>query len=204
MHSEKAKRIARRGEVFRVSQLERHSSENYYCYYFETVKRRAISSATLFFILLLFALGNPLYASIRDRVVAYVDNMAITLSELESRYAETTPITPDITKEEVLETMINRALMLREAKKMRLEALSEQLLLNEYIDLKIKAFVRIKDESISEFYKSHIADFQGKSFEDVREKIENYLTEMELNQRLKAHISELRDKSCVKMQLELK
>jgi hypothetical protein len=130
--------------------------------------------------------------------------MAITLSELEARYAETTPITPDITKEEVLETMINRALMLREAKKMRLEALSEQLLLNEYIDLKIKAFVRIKDESISEFYKSHIADFQGKSFEDVREKIENYLTEMELNQRLKAHISELKDKSCVKMQLEQK
>ena len=151
-----------------------------------------------------FVFCAPLYAAIRDRVVAYVDNMAITLSDLEERYAETTEVNPDITKEEVLETMINRTLMLREAKKMRLEALSEHLLLNEYIDLKVKAFIRIKDETIKEFYNSHIEGFQGKEFEDVREEIENYLTETELNQRLKAHISELREKACVQMQLEPK
>jgi len=197
MHSKKAKRIAQRAELFRVSKLERH--------YSETVNKRAMSCATFFFIfLLLFALSAPLYAAIRDRVVAYVDNMAITLSDLEERYAETTKVNPDITKEEVLKTMINRTLMLREAKKMRLEALSEYLLLNEYIDLKVKAFIRIKDEAIREFYNSHIEGFQGKEFEDVREEIENYLTETELNQRLKIHISELREKACVQMQLEQK
>jgi hypothetical protein len=164
-----------------------------------------MSCAALFGIfLLLFALSAPLYAAIRDRVVAYVDNMAITLSELEERYAETTIVNPNITKEEVLNTMINRTLMLREAKKMRLEALSEHSLLNEYIDLKIKAFIRIKDETIREFYDSHIEGFQGKEFEAVREEIENYLTETELNQRLKAHINELREKACVQMQLEQK
>ena len=185
--------------------MERHYSENQCCHDFETVNKRAMSCATLFFIfLLLFALSAPLYAAIRDRVVAYVDNMAITLSDLEERYAETTTVNPDMTKEEVLTTMINRTLMLREAKKMRLEALSEHSLLNEYIDLKIKAFIRIKDETIKEFYNSHIESFQGKEFEDVREEIENYLTETELNQRLKAHINELREKACVQMQLEPK
>jgi hypothetical protein len=205
MRSKKAKRIAQRSELFMVSKLGMHYSENQWRHFVESVHKRATSCAALFFIILfLFAFSAPLSAAIRDRVVAYVDNMAITLSDLEDRYAETTKFNADITKEEVLETIINRTLMLREAKRMRLEALSESLLLNEYIDLKVKAFIRIKDETIKEFYNGHIENFQGKEFEDVSEEIENYLTEGELNQRLKTHINGLREKACVQMQLEQK
>ena len=140
-------------------------------------------------------------AEIKDRVVAYVDNNAITLSELEEHFATSVQIKPDITREEVLQTMVNRLLLLREAKKIKLEAPSEKALLQEYIDLKIRAFIRINEAEVVDFYENHIDDFKGKELEDVREEIENVLTEKELNERLKSHIKELKDKACVKIQL---
>lgn len=155
-------------------------------------------------ILLLSGYWSPATAAIRDRVVAFVDNFAITASDLEIKYADTIKVNPDIKKEEVLNTMINRTLMLREAKKMRLEAPSKDELLKEYIDLKIRAFIKIKDEEITDFYNKHIADFKGKELDAVRDEIEKYLTENELNQRLKTHIQELREKACVQVQLEQK
>ena len=139
-------------------------------------------------------------AGIQDRVVAFVDNTAITLSDLEMKYAETLKATPNITTTEVLNTMVNRTLLLREAKRFRLEAPSEDGLLKEYIDLKIRAFIRIRDQEITDFYQQHLVDFQGKELDEVRDQIETYLVENELNQRLKSHIEELRGKSCVKVQ----
>ena len=151
--------------------------------------------------LLLFSLCPLLSAEIRDRVVAFVDNTAITLSELEETYARTVKVSPDIKKNDVLNTMVNRLLLIKEAKKIKLEATSEDELMKEYIDIKIRAFIRIKEEDLTEFYKKHLTDFQDKEFESVRDEIENYLTEKELNERLKLHINELREKSCIKIQL---
>jgi hypothetical protein len=156
------------------------------------------SLALLFFLL---ALSSSLFAEIRDRVVAFVDNDAITLSELEEQYNNTIQITPDITKEEVLNTMVNRLLLLREARKIKLEALTEDALLKEYIDLKIRAFIRVKEEDVVDFYEKHIDDFQENELETVREEIENVLLEKALNERLKSHINELKKKACVKIQL---
>lgn len=150
---------------------------------------------------LFFALHSLPYAGIKDRIVASVDNTAITLSDLEKKYADTVKLTPNITKDEVLNTMINRVLLLREAKKIRLEAPSEDEMIKEYIDLKIRTFIRIKEEEARDFYSKHVTNFEGKEFEEVREDIENYLTENELNQLLKSHINELRGNVCVKIQL---
>ena len=151
---------------------------------------------------LFFTLQDLLFAAgVKDRVVAFVDNDAITLSELEMKYYDTVKVTSDITQEEVLNTMVNRLLLLREAKKIRLEAPSEDELLNEYIDLKIRAFIRIKEEELKDFYNNNISKFEGKELDSVRDDIESYLAEHEVNQRLKAHINELRGKSCVKIQL---
>jgi hypothetical protein len=146
----------------------------------------------LFSFLLLFAPCPLLHAAIQDRVVAFVDNTAITLSDLEAKYAETVKGTPNITTMEVLTTMVNRTLLLREAKRFRLEAPSEDELLKEYIDLKIRAFIRIRDQEIMDFYQQHLVDFQGKELDEVRDQIETYLIENELNQRLKSHIDKLR------------
>jgi ribosomal protein S13 len=158
-----------------------------------------ISSYVL--LLLLFTPYSAIYAAIIDRVVAYVDNTAITLSELELKYEMTCKITPGISKEEVLNTMINRLLLLKEARKMRLEAFSEDELLKEYIDLKIKTFIQINENEIEDFFQKNIRNFQNREFEDVSEEIEKYLIEAELNRRLKSHINELREKACIKTQL---
>lgn len=139
--------------------------------------------------------------AINDRVVAFVDTTAITLSELDERYAETVRVTPDVTKEEVLETLINRTLLIREARKIRLRAESEDELLKEYIKLKIRAFIRIEDEKIRAFYDAHAADFGDRGIDDVREHIENLLIERAVNDRLREHLSELRASACVRVQL---
>jgi len=150
-----------------------------------------------------FTFHGLLYAEgINDRVVAYVNTTAITLSELDTRYIDTRKVTPDITREEVLNTMINRVLLLREARKLRLEAPSEDELLKEYIDLKVRTLIRVKEEDILDFYNKHSDEFEGKDLEDVRDTIENYLVEHQLNEQLKEHISELRKNTCVKVQLE--
>ena len=68
---------------------------------FKTVKREKVKvkseashchflfSIPLLMGLLLFAPCPLLHAGIQDRVVAFVDNTAITLSDLEMKYAET-------------------------------------------------------------------------------------------------------------------
>jgi hypothetical protein len=155
----------------------------------------------LFTVCCLLFTSSSLYAGVKDRIVAFVDNDAISLSELEIKYHDTVKVTSNITREEVLNTMVNRLLLLREAKKIRLEAPSEDELLNEYIDLKIRAFIRIKEEELKDFYNKNISKFEGKELDSVRDDIENYLAEQEVNQRLKAHINELTGKSCVKIQL---
>jgi ribosomal protein S13 len=150
------------------------------------------------------SLCSSLSAGIKDRVVAYVDNTAITLSGLEKKYAGTVYVTPAVTREEVLDTMINRVLLVREARKIRLKSQLEDELLKEYVDLKIRAFIRIKDEEIRTFFDTHASDFPEKELDVMREDIENYLIEQEVNKRLKEHIAELRNNACVKMQLDEK
>jgi hypothetical protein len=174
------------------------------CYFFHlklnTFNLKLFLVITSYFILLT-SYFSVLDAQIKDRVVAFVDNDAITLSELEEKYSSALQITPDITREEVLRTMVNRLLLLREARKIKLEALTEDELLQEYIDLKIRAFIRVNEEDIVNFYEGHIEDFQEKELETVREDIENVLIEKALNERLISHINELKEKSCVKIQL---
>jgi hypothetical protein len=157
------------------------------------------------FLLLLFALCSSLFIpcpmlyaeTIRDRVVAYIDNTAITLSDLEEKYAETVKVLPDTSKEEVLNTMINRMLLIKEADRIKMEAPSEEELLKEYIDLKLRTFIRIRDEDLLDYYNKHSDAFEGKAFDSVRDEIERYLVESELNTRLKLHIAELREKACI-------
>lgn len=141
-------------------------------------------------------------SEINDRVAAYVDNEAITVSELEITFADTLHILPSVTKMEVLQTMINRIILLREARHIRLDAPNDEELLNEYLGLKIRAFIRIKEEELSEFYEQNRSDFHDKDLEDVREEIESYLIEKKLNENLKEHINNLRREACIEIQLD--
>ncbi len=161
-----------------------------------------VFSCTVAFLLFFMSVqSSPLLGQIKDRVVAYVDNTAIMLSELEIQYADTLRTIPNVTREEVLETMISRTILLREARKLKLEAPSEEELLSEYIDLKIRAFIRLQDEELKDFYTQNAEEFQGREFEEVREEIDQYLIEKKLNEQLKTHLKKFRDESCVQIQL---
>ena len=111
-------------------------------------------------------------------------------------------LSPDIKKIDVLNTMINRTLLLREARKLRLEAATKDETIKEYIELKLRTFIRITDEDIKKFYGENRKEFGNADIEDVREKIEEYFIEKEVNVRLKKHIEELRAKAYIKIQLE--
>ena len=169
----------------------------------DTSKKRITltSCAFLFVVFCIVFPASCCYAELIDRIVAFVDDKAITLSELNETFMKTKQVQPDITRDEVLTTMINRTLLLNEAKRLKIEAKSDDELLNEYKELKVRAFIRVKDEEIEEFYKKNIAEFRGASYEEVKDKIEEYLTEREINRKLKAHLAELRAKAYVKIQL---
>jgi len=143
-------------------------------------------------------------AGIRDRVIAFVDNQAITMSDLEEHYSSTVKLSPAITKGEVLNTMINRILLLREAKQYRIEAATQDDVMREYIDLKIRAFIRVGEADVERFYQENISQFTGRDYEGVREEIEQYLTEKALNEKLKTMLQELREKAYIRIFLSEK
>jgi parvulin-like peptidyl-prolyl isomerase len=150
----------------------------------------------------ILCIAPQVYGKLIDRVAAFVDDHAITLSELNEMYGRTRKVSPDITRKEVLDTMINRVLILREAKRLKLEAANDDELFNEYVELKVRSYVRITDEQVNEYYRENIARFQGVPFESVREKIEEYLTEREVNRTLKRQIDELKKKVYIKINVE--
>ncbi len=162
-------------------------------------KFERILLVTIIFSSFSFQLLAISHAELIDKVVAFVDGSAITLREFEETYEKSRAINPNIPKKEVLNTMINRMLLLTEAKKLKIEARSDEELLSEYIDLKVKAFIKISEEDLEVFYNKSISEFKGAGYDTVRDKIEEYLTEQEINRLLKRHIDELRSKAYIKV-----
>jgi hypothetical protein len=161
-----------------------------------------ISGCLLVVLLIIQSTALPFcHAALIDRVVAYVDDQAITYSEFRERYGKMKQAIPDITEEEAINSMINTLLLLGQARKMRLEAVSDDDLVKEYVDIKIKSGVFIKEETLTEYYNKHREEFQGRDYLTVREEIEKYLTELETNKRLKEHLEELKNQSNIVIRL---
>jgi hypothetical protein len=154
-----------------------------------------------FVILLLFKIffAGYLYGIIIDRLVAYVDDTAITLSELEYEFGKVSKATTQMSKKEILNSMINRILLLKEARKIRLEAQTDDELINAYVDIKIKSRIFVREEDISDFYKKHHQEFKGQDELLVRDEIEKYLLEKEFNDILRQHLRELWQLSDIKI-----
>lgn len=147
-------------------------------------------------------LCSPAQAKVIEKVVAYIGNEAITMSELEAEYSRALEAKPDITEREVLETMINKRLLLREARKLMFEAPDTETLLKEYIDLKVKAFIKVDEAEILKFYEENKQELGNVQLQDVRSRIEQYLIETEVNRRLREHIAALREKSDIRVLLD--
>lgn len=141
------------------------------------------------------------HAVVIDRVIAYVDDIAITWSEFKEKYEEMKKTVADIKEEDVIDSLINRQLLINEAKKMKLEAHSDDEILKDYIDIKIGSLIFIKEDDIHKFYKENITEFSGHDYLSVRDDIEKYLFNLELNKRLKKHLEELKKDKEIKINL---
>ncbi len=150
---------------------------------------------------LVFSAAGTGHAEVIERVVAAIDNRAVTLSEFSETYERMRGKTPSITEEEALQSYINRLLILKEARKMRLEGASDDDLINDYIDVRIKSLILIKEKDITDFYDRNRDRFGDRDFLSVRDEIEEYLTEAEANRAIKNHIEELRARSEIRIQL---
>jgi hypothetical protein len=170
-----------------------------------TNEGKVIPACGRLLLVILFLLSTSASAEILDRVVAIVDDESVLLSELEDSYTKAQALGTDIKQDEVLDTLINRILLLKQAKKfVRVAefARDETLLINEYINKRLKAFIRIPLEEIESFYKDNQESFAERSFYDVRDEIEKYLVEKETNKVLLNHIEELRKKAYIRLQLK--
>lgn len=132
------------------------------------------------------------YSEVIDRVIAYVDNYAITLRDFETIANRMKEKIPTIKNEEIIQTMINRLLLLKKAKELFIEGKDEELI-NNYVDLMIKSTIVIPEDKINQYYDENKAQFKSTPYISVRSEIENYLFEKELNRKLKEHIEELKE-----------
>jgi len=133
-----------------------------------------------------------------DRVIAYVDSNAITLRDFEKLASKMKEKIPQIKNQEILETMINRVLLLRKAKELFIEGKDEELI-NNYVDLKIKSGIIIPENKIREYYEENKIKFKDTPYIYLRDEIEKYLFEKEFNKKLKEHIEELRKDTEIKI-----
>lgn len=147
------------------------------------------------------------YAEVIDRVVAIVDDDVVMLSELDSEFQRAQMSDMEVTREEVLDGMINRILLLREAKKVKKTHIfsarkknEDNILISDYIEKRVKAFIRIPFDEIEIFYNENKSYFNGSDIYKVRDEIEAYLIELEVNKKLIAHLDELRQKAYVRKQ----
>lgn len=146
-----------------------------------------------------FIINTASSAQLIDMVVAYVNDRAITYSEVKENYEKTKKTIPDITVKDIIVSLINRQLLIDDAKNLRLEAENEDEMIKLYIDIKIGSLIFIKEEDIIDFYNQHASEFNGKEYLAVRDEIERYLFHSEMNKKIKEHLEELRSKNEVKI-----
>ncbi|NOZ25979.1 MAG: hypothetical protein GXO94_07835 [Nitrospirae bacterium] len=140
-------------------------------------------------------------AELIDRVVAFIDDEAITLTDFLQYMAKAGKLTPGISGETAINALINRRLLLREAKRIRLRGKSDDELIREYVDIKVRVFIKIPPEEVERFYNENRERFGETPLGDVWDDIERLLREREVNRRLRKHIEKLREGAYIKINL---
>jgi parvulin-like peptidyl-prolyl isomerase len=171
------------------------------CQYTALLVQRSVLLAVIF---MLLAVSSSSGVELLDRVVAQVDDQAITYSEFSLKFNRMKQVLPSITEEEALNSMINSLLLLQMAKKMKLEAATEDALIKEYVDITIRSRITIPEDRLSEYYNNYKQEFGDKDYSSVRDQIEKYLLEFETNKHLKEHLKELQNQANIVIQLRYK
>jgi len=157
-----------------------------------------VKSISVLVMLFSLIITSVTFSEVIDRVVAYVDNYAITLRDFINTADRIKGKIPEIKNEEILDIMINRVILLKKAKELFLEGKDEEII-NNYIELKIKSAIVISESKIREYYEQNKAQFKEIPYTSVRNEIEKLLFERELNKKLKEHIDELKKDAEIKI-----
>ncbi len=156
-----------------------------------------------------FLFPHYMQAEMLERIVAIVNDDVILQSEFFQAYETAKEYDPDAQEAGVLEEMINRLLLLREARKFRLAALDneqgeakdDRVIIKEYIDIRLKGFIHVPYEDIEYYYYQNRDSFSGRDFYDVRNEIEEFLIEQEFNVKLLEYIEDLRRNAYIRVQI---
>ena len=159
--------------------------------------------------ILVFNMNAYCYAELLERVVAIVNDDVILLSEFSQAYKNASEYDHDVLEADVLDDMIDRFLLLKEARKFRLtssdneqgKAKDDNVIIKEYIDVRLKGFIHVPYEDVEYYYYQNMDSFSGKDFFDVRNEIEEYLVEQELNVKLLEYIEDLKRNAYIRIQL---
>jgi len=157
----------------------------------------------------LILLVAPVHSEILDRIVAIVNDDVILLSEYKEALQAAEKSGKQLTDDMVLNEMIDRMLILEQAKRLRLDviedatgAVDKDRTINEYIERRIKAFVHVPIDKIESYYLSNKEQFGNKTFSEAKDEIEDRLTEGELKTKIAEHMAELRRKAYIRIQKE--
>ena len=150
----------------------------------------------------MIALPSVSPAGVIDRVVAYVDDRAITERELDAVHQRALSSGLRPTRAETLEKLINRILLVGEALKLRVEGTGEDELIHEYIDLKVRAFITLRESDVRQYYDENSWKYKGASYESIKDDIRLLLEEKAVNARLRRHLEKIRERADIRIMLE--
>jgi hypothetical protein len=144
-----------------------------------------------------------------ERVVAIVNDEVILLSEFKETYRSEKEKDSTVSEETVMNGMVNSILLLDEAKRFSAgdtdirpkDTVHNRRVVRDYIDRRLRAFIHIPPEDIEYYYRQNKARYEGRDFYDVRNEIEDILTEKEFDARLHEYINQLRAKAYIRIQL---
>ena len=174
------------------------------------MKKRDNKKLTISIFLLLVSFLNSAYAELLERIVAVVNEEVILLSELKDEVKLRKSQTAEVSDTEVLNEMINRRLLLGQAKRMRIEGdtesdkslMTDDIIINNYIERRVKAFIHIPLKDMEDYYKDNSGSYGSKKFYEVKNEIEAKLLETKLEEKLQEHLRDLRKDSYIRVQLE--
>ena len=157
-----------------------------------------------------FLFLNSAYSELLERIVAVVNEEVILLSELKNEVQLRKAQGAEVSDAEALNEMINRRLLLGQAKRMRIAGdaepdkslMTDDIIINGYIERRVKAFIHIPLQDMEDYYNDNAGPYGDKKFYEVKSEIEAKLIETKLKEKLQEHIRDLRKDSYIRVQLE--
>jgi hypothetical protein len=156
-----------------------------------------------------FLFPDYMNAELLERIVAIVNDDVILHSEFSKALEIAREYDTDVIDSDVLDEMIDRLLILKEARKFRLtssaneegKAKDDMVIIKEYIDVRLRGFIHVPYEDVEYYYYQNRDSYSGKDFFDVRNEIEEYLIEQELNIKLLEYIEDLKRNAYIRIQM---